>query len=125
MEKEATKRSNNGGTRHVNSSRLIIIGSLLIVCYIGALLLENGNGYQEACAESNFDYAYKESARMKNEIEEMRQDLITPRKKRIAAEEELDKTRKYVYDHECLFLLGMKDKETQKTAFVSLKGEQV
>ncbi|MBR1667146.1 MAG: hypothetical protein IJ693_02580 [Bacteroidaceae bacterium] len=81
----------------------------------------NYASYREACEAGDFEYAYKEINKLEKKVEEMRQSAITPKAKRIAAEEELTKVRDYVYDKECLYLLSMKTSEAQERLIYLLK----
>ena len=67
-------------------------------------LFEN---YQAACASKDFMAAHKILAEMKNKVEEMRQSMFTPKKKRMAAESELEDATKFVQSEESKLIFGM------------------
>ena len=103
-DREANK-DDNSATEYVDtgvSDRTEEIRSLLDVNT--GEVFEN---YQAACASKDFMAAHKILAEMKNKVEEMRQSMFTPKKKRMAAESELEDATKYVQSEESKWIFGM------------------
>jgi len=63
--------------------------------------------YQAACENNDFAGAHKILADMKNKVEKMRKSTFTPKKKRKAAERELEDATRYVQSKESKWLVGL------------------
>ncbi len=75
------------------------------------------SNWQDACANNDYVAAYEILAEMKNKVETMRQSTFTPKKKRIAAQDEYYEAKRVVEAQEKLWLQGLVDAACDKNDF--------